>query len=367
MENPVEIEDMNLSQTNAAPQRKRGPHPLPVFLDHVTRATSGDPAALRRALAGLRRYQAAPSIPARPLRPVVAQTGNVTLRDYGGTLHNGRNIMPTVIVVPSLINPPTVLDLAAGNSLLDALAGSGVRPLLVDWGATDPRGLEAMVAERLVPLIRQWAAPVALAGYCLGGTLALGAAALLPGQVTRLALLAAPWHFSAYAGARAGLATWWRDAEPLATRLGSVPMDLLQPAFWSLDPAGLATKYGRFGEMPDGPDATAFTTLEDWSNTGQPLSLAAARGLAETLFRDDSTGTGQWRIDGLRIDPAALTLPILDILAERDRIVPPAAALSATGPGTALRLDAGHVGMVVGGRAPELLWHPLASWLKESA
>jgi polyhydroxyalkanoate synthase len=35
--------------------------------------------------------------------------------------------------------------------------------------------------------------------------------------------------------------------------------------------------------------------------------------------------------------------------------------------GTALRLDAGHVGMVVGGRAPELLWHPLASWLKESA
>jgi polyhydroxyalkanoate synthase len=363
MESPVNSNDADLSHTDAAPQRRRGPHPLPVFLDHLTRATAGDPAALRRALAGLRRYQSAPRSPPRPLRPVVAQSGHVTLRDYGAALHNDRSMAPAIIVVPSLINPPTVLDLAEGNSLLQALAGAGIRPLLVDWGATDPRGLEAMVAERLVPLLRQWEAPVALAGYCLGGTLAMAAAALLPAQVTRLALLAAPWHFSAYGAARHGLADWWRDAEPLAVALGSVPMDLLQPAFWSLDPAGLATKYGRFAEMPDGPEATAFTTLEDWSNTGQPLSLAAARGLAETLFRDDATGNGQWTINGCRIDPAALTIPILDIIAERDRIVPPAAALSASGPGTPLRLDAGHVGMVVGGRAPDLLWRPLIEWL----
>jgi polyhydroxyalkanoate synthase len=285
------------------------------------------------------------------------------LRDYADTPHNDRSMAPPVIIVPSLINPPTVLDLAAGNSLLEAMAQAGLRPLLVDWGETDPRGLDAMVAERLVPLIGQLKCPVALAGYCLGGTLALAAATLLPGHITRLALLAAPWHFSAYGNARTGLAGWWRDAEPLAVALGSVPMDLLQPAFWSLDPAGLAAKYARFAEMPDGPDATAFTTLEDWSNTGQPLSLAAARDLAETLFRDDASGTGQWHVDGRRIDPASLDLPILDVIAERDRIVPPAAALTSKGPGERLRLDAGHVGMVVGGRAPELLWRPLITWL----
>jgi polyhydroxyalkanoate synthase len=335
---------------------------LPVFLDTITRSTIGDPAALRRALAGLRRYQAAPPTPPRPARPVVAQVGHVTLRDYGAA-QNGCSKTPALIIVPSLINPPTVLDLADGNSLLQALAGAGLRPLLVDWGKTDPRGLEAMVAERLVPLIRQWDGAVALAGYCLGGTLALAAASLLPDRVSRLALLASPWHFAAYGGARSGLASWWREAEPLAKALGSVPMDLLQPAFWSLDPAGLAAKYARFADMPDGPDAAAFTTLEDWSNTGQPLSLAAARGLAETLFRDDATGAGQWLVGGHRIDPAALAIPILDIIATRDRIVPPAAALSTAGPGTALRLDAGHVGMVVGGRAPDLLWRPLIAWL----
>jgi polyhydroxyalkanoate synthase len=360
MKSPIKTEDTPLTQVNAAPQRRRGPHPLPVFLDHVTRATAGDPNALRRVLKGLRRYQAAPPTPPRPARPVIGQVGAVTLRDHGG---NG----PVVVLVPSLINPPTVLDLAAGNSLVDALALAGLRPLLVDWGATDPGGLETMITERLVPLVQQLPGPVALAGYCLGGTMALAAAARLGSHVTRLALLATPWHFTAYGEARTGLAGWWQSAEPTASALGAVPMELLQPAFWALDSAGLAAKYARFADLPEGPEAIAFTTLEDWSNTGQPLSLAAARDLAETLFRDDASGSGQWQIGGQPVDPASLDMPILDIIAGRDRIVPPAAALTTAGPGTPLHLDAGHVGMVVGGRAPELLWRPLASWLKGAA
>ncbi|PZN96128.1 MAG: hypothetical protein DCF31_04970 [Alphaproteobacteria bacterium] len=142
-------------------------------------------------------------------------------------------------------------------------------------------------------------------------------------------------------------------------------MELLQPAFWELDSAALAAKYEKFAMLADGPAAAAFVTLEDWSNTGQPLSLAAARGLAEDLFRDDMTGRGMWSVGGIGVDPAGLRLPILDIIAGRDRIVPPGAALSTQGIGTAMPLDAGHVGMVVGGRAPQLLWDPLAGWLRD--
>ena len=42
---------------------------------------------------------------------------------------------PPVLVVPSLINRAYILDLAPGKSLLRFLAGQGLRPLLVDWGA----------------------------------------------------------------------------------------------------------------------------------------------------------------------------------------------------------------------------------------
>ncbi|NJC10052.1 alpha/beta fold hydrolase [Polymorphobacter fuscus] len=281
----------------------------------------------------------------------------MTLRDHGGS---GR----PVVIVPSLINPPDILDLAPGNSLTDALAMAGLRPLVVDWGEPEGLGLADTVALRLVPLVAGLGAPVALAGYCLGGTLAIAAATLLGPRVDRLALLATPWHFGGYdAPARDGLAAWWRGAEPLAEQFGAVPMDLLQPAFWSLDPAGLAAKYEAFAASD--ADPRAFVQLEDWANGGVPLSITATRDLAETLFAADASGRGDWTIAGTRIDIAHLACPVLDILAGHDHIVPPATALTSDGPGTALRLDAGHVGMVVSRRAPALLWAPLATWLNE--
>ena len=292
----------------------------------------------------------------RPVQPQVAQSGNAVLRDHG----SGRGA--PVVVVPSLINSPTVLDLAPGNSLLAAMAAAGLRPLLVDWGETEPAGLAELVETRLVPLVESLGEPVAMTGYCLGGTLSLGAASLLGPRLKRLALLATPWHFSGYDGD--GVTAWWQSAKPLADMLGAVPMDLLQPLFWALDAPALAAKYERLAGNSDAPALAAFVALEDWSNTGQPLSLAAAQELADRMFGADQPGRGGWIVGGHPVDPAALALPILDIVAGRDRIVPPATALSTRGPGTPMAVDAGHVGMVVGGRAPNLLWKPLTNWLR---
>jgi polyhydroxyalkanoate synthase len=326
-----------------------------LFLGLVARVCGDDRERTARVLAGLRRYQQAPVPVPRTPRPAVARAGNVSLRDHGGS---GR----PVVVIPSLINPATVLDLAPGNSLLEGLAAAGLRPLLVDWGDTEDIGLEALIADRLLPLVDSIGEPVAVTGYCLGGTFGIAAAALAGPRISRLALLATPWHFAGYGAARERLAAWWAGAGPMAKSLGVLPIDLLQPAFWSLDEAGVVAKYERLAAAKD-PEVAAFAMLEDWSNTGAPLSLVAAKGLAETLFADDAPGAGRWQVGGAAIDATALTLPILDIIARRDHIVPAAAALSAHGPGAPLVLDTGHVGMVVGGRAPQLLWSPLAGWL----
>jgi polyhydroxyalkanoate synthase len=80
----------------------------------------------------------------------------------------------------------------------------------------------------------------------------------------------------------------------------------------------------------------------------------------EDLFRDDRTGTGGWMVAGATIDPASLEIPMLNIVSTTDRIVPAATALRA---GERLDLHLGHVGMVVGSRAGEKLWAPLARWL----
>ncbi len=328
-----------------------------MFLGTIAAACANDSARLARVLAGVRRYQAAPASPARRQAPVLARIGNASIRDHGGA-------GPAVVLVPSLINAPDVLDLAPGNSLAVALVHAGLRVFSVDWGDTELHGLDAAVADRLVPLVESLQMPVALAGYCLGGTLAVAAAALMGPRITRLALLATPWHFAGYdAAARAGLAAWWASAVPIADTLGSVPIDLLQPAFWALDAAAVTAKYEALATADPATFAN-FVRLEDWANGGVPLSIAATRDLADRLFAADESGAGAWEVAGRRIDAGSLSIPILDVIAGRDRIVPPASALSSNGPGTRLWLDSGHVGMVVGRRAPDLLWDPLARWLR---
>jgi len=51
----------------------------------------------------------------------------------------------------------------------------------------------------------------------------------------------------------------------------------------------------------------------------------------------------------------------------RDRIVPPSSAeplATAIGDATVLRPQLGHVGMMSAARAPEMLWDPIAGWLR---
>jgi polyhydroxyalkanoate synthase len=322
--------------------------------------TAQAPERAQRALAGLRAYQQAPRRPRPAQRPIVATAGRAVVRDYGGS-------GPVVLFVPSLINPPHVLDLTPGNSLLGWLACQGVRPLLVDWGTPTAADREMSVAGHveslLLPLIEALGEPVVLVGYCLGGTMALAAAAL--GRARGLALIAAPWHFSGFPDeGRQALAGLWTHAAPTAEALGVLPMEVLQANFWQLEPARTIAKFERFATLdPGSVDAEAFVTLEDWANDGPPLTLAAARELLTGFFGADLPGRGAWQVGGRPIDPAAIACPVLDVVSTTDRIVPSA---SAAGIGERLTLGLGHVGMVVGSRARESLWGPLARWLSAS-
>ena len=64
------------------------------------------------------------------------------------------------------------------------MVAAGHDAYLVDWGAPDAAdaslGLDGHVTERLLPLLAALPRPPILVGYCLGGSLALGAAALVP-------------------------------------------------------------------------------------------------------------------------------------------------------------------------------------------
>jgi polyhydroxyalkanoate synthase len=140
-------------------------------------------------------------------------------------------------------------------------------------------------------------------------------------------------------------------------------MEVLQTAFWSLDPARTVAKFEEYAAL-EGEAAGTFVMLEDWANDGPPVAGAAAREMFEDFFRDDLPGTGRWQVGGTIIDPARLTVPLLNIVSTTDRIVPHATAADA---GERLELGLGHVGMVVGAKGRAQLWAPLAAWLSRAA
>ena len=332
---------------HSAPQHERAPRPLPLFLELVRQVSERDPELARAALAGLRAYEQAPRRERPPPKPEIARVGGAALRDHGGS-------GPPLVLVPSLINPPRILDLDEEVSLTAAIARMGRRTLLLDWGKADERGLSVTdhVERSLVPLLRSIGEPVALVGYCLGGTMAIAAANLLP--VERLATIAAPWRFAAYPEAsKRALADMWRHSQTAAERLGALPMEVLQAAFWSLDPERTVRKFAEFGRLdPASADARRFVELEEWANEGEPLPYPAARELIADLFGRDVTGTGEW------IGSESLSVPTLHLTAEHDRIAPAATAPA----GKKVGIPSGHVGMIVGSARAQL-HHRLGAFL----
>src|SRR5947208_10196066 len=142
----------DLLPEHSAVQHEHAPRPLPLFLELLRQVSERDPELARDALIGLRAYEAAERRPRPAPMPEIARVAGACLRDHGGS---GR----PAVLVPSLINPPNILDLDAEVSLAEAVATMDRRVLLLDWGPAEDRAglsvaghVEALLLPLLEPL-----------------------------------------------------------------------------------------------------------------------------------------------------------------------------------------------------------------------
>lgn len=328
----------------------------------------------RALLAGIAAYRRHPHHRQLEDPPMLWREGGSRLLDYG------RAADPAVLFVPSLVNRAHVLDLDEGASLMRWLAGQGVRPLLLDWGWPGPTErrftLTDIIAGRLDRAMSAVPGPLVLAGYCMGGLLALAAAQRRPEKIRGLALLATPWDFHAEGPAKPrglanpaprGIAATLPGFEPMLEAHGALAVDALQGLFAALDPFAIPQKFRAFGRLDQGSArARRFVVLEDWLNDGVPLAAPVAREALGGWYGRNDTARGEWRVAGLAVRPEAWAGPAFIAVPKRDRIVPPASALPlAAMPGAALHMAAaGHIGMVAGEGAEAALWRPLVGWLR---
>ena len=281
-----------------------------------------------------------------------------------------------VLVVPSMINKWFVVDLRAGASLVEALAAAGLDVYCLDWGtAQDEDRYLAWddVIARLGRAVRfvertSGAPQVGLLGYCMGATLAGIYAALEPAHVAALLNLAGPFDFAQGGFLRTMVDAKWFDVHAIA-EAGNVAAMQMQSGFLALRPTSQLAKWVSYLDRGHEPKAReAFDALEQWAGENIPFPAAAYATYIEELYQKNLLVLGKHHVGGRRVDLASIRCPVLTIAAERDTICPLAAARALNDAcGSADKelvvVPGGHVGAVVGSKAPTVLYPAMREWL----
>jgi polyhydroxyalkanoate synthase len=284
---------------------------------------------------------------------------------------------PLLLVMP-VINRAWIVDLTPETSFVGALVGAGIDTFVLDWGrptlADREVGLDDLVA-RLLPrcelraLRASGSARLALAGYCLGGTIAVCRAALGAGEDRHAGLLTinAPVSFrdAGLLGLLCAKENFPVDA--LLAAFGNMPGGLLQQGFHALRPLLASAKLRRLVDKADDAQALEeIAAMELWNQDNAPVTGAFYRRLIEDLYRGDRLAKGSLDIAGRRVDLSEIACPVLVVAAKDDPIClfEQATALLDHAKGRVLEVRGGHVRSVVGSHARGKLAPEIASWLR---
>jgi polyhydroxyalkanoate synthase len=301
-----------------------------------------------------------------------------------------KTISTPVLVVYGLVGRYTMADLQEDRSLVRNLLAQGVDLYVVDWG-TPSRGdrwltLEDYIDGYLgdcVDYIREkhGIGKVTLLGICEGGVFTVCYAARNPAKVKNLVVTITPVDF--HGGAKNaplhhGLIGLWarsmtpEDVDRLIEANGNLPGELMSFVFSMMTPMNALTKYnvGLFDVMDDEKKLMNFLRMEKWLADRPDHPGEAAKQWLKDLYQSNQLVKGEFKLGGEAVDMRKITMPVLNIFAEEDHIIPPKSsqALRAhvgTKDYTELPLPGGHVGVFVSGKSQGILGKSIYGWLKK--
>ena len=317
-----------------------------------------------------------PSLAQTPSREV-ARWGRVRLLRYETAIPE--KACP-VLMVPSIINKYYVLDLRPGRSMVEHLSKAGIPVYMLDWGEPGPQDRFATMEDHIVrwldAAVRRACRDASvekihLLGYCIGGTFASMYAAVRPKRVAGLIALTSPVNFH-----DEGLLSAWAgepslDIDRMAEVMGLIPAELLQASFFMLSPSAQISKItALINRFWDEGYVERFLALETWLNDNVDFPGATYVRHIRDLYRGNKLIKGTFCLDGVPVHLEDITCPVLTAISTRDHIVPdPSAAvfhdLVSSRDRTLLKLEGGHIGVTVGRRASDNLWHEVSRWLTE--
>ena len=284
-----------------------------------------------------------------------------------------------IVIVYALVNRPYMVDIQEGRSMVQNLLNLGMDVYLIDWGYADRGDMFLTMDDYIngyldgcIDVVRErhGLEAVNVLGICQGGTFSLCYAALHPEKVKNLITMVTPVDFDT----RDGLLNIWSrfvDVDAMVNALGNVPGDFMNGGFLMLKPFQLmAQKYvGFLSTIDQEQSLRSFLRMEKWIFDSPDQVGETYRQFVKEFFQENKLIKGEVEIGGHKVDLKNVTMPVLNVFATEDHLVPPASSevlerhVGSTDV-TTISFKGGHIGIYVSGRAQKELAPALAEWVR---
>ena len=283
-----------------------------------------------------------------------------------------------MLIVYAMVNRYTMLDLQPNRSLIRNLLDQGQDVYLIDWGYADRMDRFMTMEDYIdgfindcVDFIREQhqLEAINLMGVCQGGTFSAVYAALYPEKVKNFIPMVAPVDFDT----KDSLLNVWAtsfDADLLVDAYGNVPGDMMNGAYMMIQPFSLSVqKYINMVQIMDDAEKLAdFLRMEAWIFDSPDQPGETLRQFLKDFYQDNKLVKGEFKLGGRKVELKNITMPVLNIYAEHDTLVPPVSSKAlqkhvGSKDVQELAYPVGHIGMFVSGKTQQTLAPRIAEWL----
>ncbi|CAA6800865.1 MAG: Polyhydroxyalkanoic acid synthase [uncultured Thiotrichaceae bacterium] len=283
-----------------------------------------------------------------------------------------------VLIVYALVNRPYITDLQENRSTVQGLLDAGQDVYLVDWGYPDAADRYLMFEDYLHGYLENCVDYICdqhgidqlnMLGICQGGVLSLCYSSMYPERVKNLITMVTPVDFKTHDNT---LSHWAQniDVDQLVDTLGNIPGEMLNWTFLNLKPYMLmGQKYVGMVDMMSKPDVLkSFMRMEKWIFDSPDQAGETFRQFIKDFFQENKLMKAGVEIGDQTVDLKNITMPVLNVYAEQDHIVPPSASKAlkkkvSTKDYSELSFAGGHIGIYVSSKAQQTIPPEIGKWL----